>query len=709
VRAPEPPSVAAGRPPAPAPQDGASGSAGGRVARALPAVAAVVVAIVHVVFVRAMTAPIIMADEYGYLGGARRILGDGPQTHVPYHVGTALLYLPASALGGDATGAYDAALLTNALLAGALTLAAWWVAALWEPLRTPWPRCAAAVTVGLYTSFLGYSSLAGPEIAFAALELALVGVAAAAVRDPRPGRFALLGAGCGAAWMLHPLGAGVIAAAALVALLALRPLAGHLRALAAFAGPVVAGVIVTAVLGDWVTGAVNDPTQYSSGAFFRRADSLAALHRMLISTFGQAFYLTAATFGLAALGVLELVRAWRRGGPGLTLAFPLATSACVAVISVVAFAHAPRIDSYLYGRYNECVVAPLLLAALAVLVRGERTALWRRYVVTAGGITLALGVVFFALAGSARLHDGVYSLVMVLGIDPLRRRLGWPDPVPIACVAFAGCVLLALVRRFGPLAPLVAVAAVFAGFGTANLRQYFRPSSATRAEERVVADVLNRLGPPAALGCVGFDTTTVSFFHLPNTRLFVPTTFAGFDPGRTRPCGDLALSGRELGTTNGARLVTTETRARMGLWVLPGPRQERLAKAGWLFPVFRNSLPQVARAAVAARAPGAVAPGAALPVDAHVRALGGSPLPSRLGIAWAGPYVSLAAAWDAAPAGGGADLLQTLMPGDTATVHLAVPAIAAGRPLAAGAHTLHVRVLAGDQAIATNDLRVTVG
>jgi hypothetical protein len=38
---------------------------------------------------------------------------------------------------------------------------------------------------------------------------------------------------------------------------------------------------------------------------------------------------------------------------------------------------------------------------------------------------------------------------MVLGIDPLRRRLGWPDPVPIACVAFAGCVLLALVRRVG--------------------------------------------------------------------------------------------------------------------------------------------------------------------------------------------------------------------------------------------------------------------
>ena len=502
----------------------------------------------------------------------------------------------------------------------------------------------------------------------------------------------------------------MIAAGALVAVLALWPLGRHLRALVAFAVPVAAGIVVTALLGSWVTGPVNDPTQYSSEAFFRRAASVGALHRMLISTFGQAFYISAATVGLATLGVLELIRRLRGGGPDrLALLFPLATSAFVAVISVVAFAHAPRIDSYLYGRYNECVVAPLLLAALAVLVQGDRAALRRRYVATAGGITLALGVVFYVLAGSARLHDGVYSLVMALGIDPLRRRIGWPAPVPIAVVAFAGCCLLAAVRRFGSLVPLAALALVFAGFGAANLRQYFRPSSATRAQERVVAGVLNRLGSPAELGCVGFDAPTVSFFHLPNTRLFVPTTFAPFRPGATRPCGDLALSGRELTSTDGARLVTTETRGRMGLWVLPGPRQDRLAAAGWLLPVVPGTLPGVARAGVAARAGGRVAPGAPLPVAADVRALGGSPLPSRLGIAWAGPYVTVAAAWDAAPAAARADLIQTLMPGDAATVPLTVPAAAAGRPLAPGPHTLHVRVLAGDRPIATSDVPVVVG
>jgi hypothetical protein len=35
--------------------------------------------------------------------------------------------------------------------------------------------------------------------------------------------------------------------------------------------------------------------------------------------------------------------------------------------------------------------------------------------------------------------------------------------------------------------------------------------------------------------------------------------------------------------------------------------------------------------------------------------------------------------------------------------------VAAGRPLARGPHTLHVRVLAGDRAIATSDVPVVVG
>ena len=92
---------------------------------------------------------------------------------------------PTALLGDGPPGAYHGALVTNALLAALLTLAAWWVAGLAGSLRPPPVRFAAACAVGLYTSFVGYSSLAAPEVAFAALELALVGVFARALRDRR--------------------------------------------------------------------------------------------------------------------------------------------------------------------------------------------------------------------------------------------------------------------------------------------------------------------------------------------------------------------------------------------------------------------------------------------------------------------------------------------------------------------------------------------
>src|SRR5262249_38222644 len=163
------------------------------------------------------------------------------------------------------------------------------------------------------------------EIAFAALELALVGVVARGVRTRAPQWWLLAGVGAGAAWLLHPRGAAVIAAAALVAVLALRPLRRHPRALAAFALSAAGiGVLLTAWLDDWVTGPVTDPTQYAADAFVRRIASSEGLHTVGITIAGQLFYLCAATFGVAVLGAVELARGVRRRPlGGLESLFPL--------------------------------------------------------------------------------------------------------------------------------------------------------------------------------------------------------------------------------------------------------------------------------------------------------------------------------------------------------------------------------------------------
>jgi hypothetical protein len=706
VRAPEPPSVAPGRP-----QDAAPPAAGDdhrrrADARLLPALVAVAVAAVHLVTVRAMTVPIIMADEYGYLAAARRIADGGPQTNVPYHPGAGLLYVPATLLGDGPLGAYRLALATNALLAGLLTLAAWWVAAEFAPLRPPARRALAAAAIGLYTSFIGFSSLAAPEVAFAALELGLVGVVARGVRTRAWRWWLVAGLGSGSAWLLHPRGAGVLAAAALVAVLALRPLARHLAAIGAFAASALALVLVTALLDDWVTGPVMDPTQYAAGAFLRRIASTEGIHTVGITVVGQLFYLCAATFGVAVLGAIELVRRAGRGPTrGLEALFPLAALVLVFAISVGSFAHVRRVDQYLYGRYNEGAVAPLLLAGIAVLMAAMPARLLRRHLACAGGATLVTAALFLLVAGSTRLHGPSLSQVMVFGIAPVVRRIGWPNPLLLAAASIAALAVILLSRRLGPLVPVALLTLGFLAFGVQNLRQYLRPSSATRAQEHVIGDVLASLGPPSSLDCVAYDPVGISLYHLPMTRVLVAAPFAPVAPGTGRPCGDLLLAARPLGgLLPQARMVVTETRARLALWALPGPRQDALAARGWLLPAVPATLPQVARATVAATA-GSGAPGGTVPVTAHVTATGGAPLPTALGIAWPGPYVTVDAGFPGTPAVR-ADLVQTLMPGSRGDVALAVPVPPSP---AAGRHDLVVRVLAGDRAIATTTVPVTLG
>jgi hypothetical protein len=243
-----------------------------------------------------------------------------------------------------------------------------------------------------------------------------------------------------------------------------------------------------------------------------------------------------------------------------------------------------RADDFLYGRYNEGAIAPLLLAGFAVLATSEVAALQRRYVAVAGGAMLASGAIFFAVVGAARLHE-TYFLVTVLGIDPIRRRIGWPDPSLIAAATFTLIYLVAAVRRFGAIVPIVMVGVVFVAFAVKNTRDYFQPESLARGQEHVLADAIARIDATAPVTCVAYDRTTESFYHHYNYQLLSPAPLATFVPGRTPPCGDLVISNDGFGRFDpGARIVARETRAKQTLWVLPGARQEELAAAGALLP-----------------------------------------------------------------------------------------------------------------------------
>ena len=87
---------------------------------------------------------------------------------------------------------------------------------------------------------------------------------------------------------------------------------------------------------------------------------------------GQLFYLAAATYGVAPLGVYALVCLVRREGVRSERgAIALAALAAAAGMLLVAgiYWHAPfRSDQMIYGRYNEATLVPILVAGVVALV-----------------------------------------------------------------------------------------------------------------------------------------------------------------------------------------------------------------------------------------------------------------------------------------------------------------------------------------------------
>ncbi len=660
-----------------------------------PLAAASVVGSLQFVLGRQMLTPIVMGDEYGYLGAALYLGGEAPPTGVPYHPGTGLLYLPAVWLTDGPLAAYHGALATNAVVGALLTIAAWWVCGqLFPGVGDGGGRALVAAATGLYTSFVGYTSVAESEVPFAALELALVGVFANALRQGRILWWALAGLGSAATYTLHPRGAGVIAAGVIVVVI-VAARTRDLRAPIGFGLPLALGLVATRLLIRDVSGTLYSPDHYDSGSLAGRITEVGGL---LTTAVGQYFYLNAATLGLVTVGLVALVRNLRAGeasGQRYLTAFPILAFAGVYAFSILANGKAERTDHLLYGRYIEGAIAPLLVAGLAVLVTSDPLIVHRRYVVVGAGATLTAAVCFYGLAGPEQLR-GLYNGAMVLGIEPFKRRIGWPDPLLIGAAAAVLIAVVGATRRLGRFVPIAVVALIFAAFGIKNSRGLLVPISAALAPERAIPEALARIGVPP---CIGLDRTAFSLFHYGVYRLLAPTRYESFGPGET-PCGDLIVSGAELDAAfPGARLVMPEYRGLQGLWVQPGALADRLAQEGHLFPATSpGALAAVATGRIDAPVVRPTADGTVIEVTLRVTAGAGAPLPGALTPAWAGDPVLVEATLPGLPEEVTSSLPRTLLPGErSGVITLRVPLHdRSGRLRRAAAPGVRIRLLIGD-------------
>lgn len=271
--------------------------------------------------------------------------------------------------------------------------------------------------------------------------------------------------------------------------------------LAALAGATVVITYASFVFATIVFDAVwDDPA--ASNTVSTVLKRLPRVEANLRSALGQTWYQLVATFGLTALGTgVLIVRALRKRGGGVPSGvirdarLVLLVTAPLILVSIVFMSHRTRTDHRIYGRYNDAILWPVLIIAIAWLVQLRRTPYRRSAVATLVGIAIAIvaaSVGIHYVAGEA-LADSVGVRPMIAGLAPI---IGSASSIDITRVTIVSLVLLvilvaaALASRRGVALALVALAFLVIGGVRTRDAMSLRLNSWEPATEVVAIDEL---------------------------------------------------------------------------------------------------------------------------------------------------------------------------------------------------------------------------
>ncbi len=604
----------------------------------------------------------LKVDELGYLGNARYLAtGDGlvdATGRASYKVGYSLFLVPAFWGERGPVEAFKAVQVINAFLLSLVFPLALALAGRLRPELSLADRAIVAGCVSVYPAALLYATSAMSANVFIPCFFAYCLAAHRAIANPASvTRWAAWGLIAGLLYGIHERALGALGVAVLAALVAttLRLRRRHwLHAwppLALVASLAATNLIVQRLAPPGATW------KTSSKGTDIVLHAISQPGRLWTTFVGQFWYIVLATAGVLVIAALYRGLAARNRQPPAStrserkedrsvVAFGLvvlAAAGSVFALSVLFMAQRPnaRFSHWIYGRYNDGVLLPILL--LALLALWEPGGRLRRRSLAAAGAGAAAVLLALTMMLDALWHPGVGGPFSFSGVGAFalgQTPLGWgvlrSSALALAVLAVVG-FLLAWRWRAG----ILALACYFV-IGTVLT---YSPSWQTRyrvAEtQRSLVDVIRRLDPePRRIYHV--PGSLPYHFHYYNLSYFLPDF--DFRPLPRSPDlrdGDLVLGGRRLGfgrNKSKARIVALENLGfpgiyyRQALWVLPGVNQDRLAKRGWLLPT--NWPTPIPRAALDANL--------TLAGPSKLRAQAGGTLPLALGLEHRGsmPWVN---------------------------------------------------------------------
>jgi 4-amino-4-deoxy-L-arabinose transferase-like glycosyltransferase len=514
-------------------------------------------------FVRALlslirSGPVLVADEIGYLGNARAIVGGiGAQMEMApfYRSGYSLLIAPLLKLSSDPAVEYHLVLVLNAALAAAVFPLLYLLLTRFAgvPARVAlWASLVGAV----YPAITVLSQVAMSENALFPLVCVWLICFAGLLSAARPRSELLwaiaLGAATGALWAVHnrmivAVAVAVVGMAWLLHRRRIRPAA------------LVAGVVAIAlfVLGAHFLDSFVVDHNYGGTAtdeFTSRMHELLhfeGIRTAFANLLGQTWYLLVATFGLAAVVFGHYLRGRpQRSDNGIAsqndpsrpiVAVLLILTALLLLISAAAFPERTRPDMLIYGRYAEITSPALIAFGIAALARAG---VGRRIAWPLAGFAVLTGAVVLVRATASDPDSANRWNISALPF--VTMQLGPLVLIGAAVVAVAGASLLRLTSYRGPRTLGVAALALFlavVAYGAWNpVRSSERavyPSGWTSPQAAAEAAG----GGPIAYDLDHYETIGLYVFQwfLPDSRIRL------FHGDRETPPARLVISDRSYG------------------------------------------------------------------------------------------------------------------------------------------------------------------
>ena len=322
--------------------------------------------------------PNIQADESGYLINAAALAGFWIDAASSYHAGYSLFLVPAFWYGADPHMVFAFVKLINSFMWGASTLVLHSVLKMLFPFVNHWKIVSATAISLSYPAWITINGYAFSESAFVLFFMLSVYFALRVVKNGSYYWFAW-GISLGYLFAIHPKSITVIMSAIIVAVLIVIPRKDWYRLAGFFL--VIAGMVILYKYGfePWlVTGMTTGKYQpyfhYPSADYYLTTlMSFDGLKELAVRLSGHIMYIGLATLGLVFYPFISGLNTFRQalnkrdlfsiytGNNSVYIYIGLAFIGTLLLSALsFTFGSGPRLDHWIYGRYVEGVILPLL-------------------------------------------------------------------------------------------------------------------------------------------------------------------------------------------------------------------------------------------------------------------------------------------------------------------------------------------------------------